>query len=94
MIFLPMAERELRAEARQRLTYCLRVVGAAATVSVFTVTMLDQRGKSLSQGLRAFSLFLAVLPMMTLPFLLGAWTGKAPRASPASRQKAQTRFSG
>jgi ABC-type transport system involved in multi-copper enzyme maturation permease subunit len=134
MKVLPVMERELRAEARQRFTYWLRVVGAAAMVVVFTLTLVDQRGgiaelgarlfgglnaaffatiwllvplltadcisrerregtlgllfltpltpraivvgKGLSQGLRALTVFLAVLPMMTLPFLLGGVTWK------------------
>ena len=46
----PVIQRELRAEARHAFTYWLRVLGAAALLTVFSVTMLDQRGSATQLG--------------------------------------------
>ncbi len=132
MNVLPVIVRELRAGARQRATYWLRVLGAAFVVLVFAVVMLDDQsnpatlgaklftrlhtaifiviwllvpgmtadclarekregtlgllfltpltpagivvGKSLVHLLKAMTLWLAAVPIMTLPLLLGGLT--------------------
>src|SRR5438309_1059993 len=51
----PVIQRELRAEARHAFTYWLRVLGAAALLTVFAVTMLDQRGSATQLGAKLFS---------------------------------------
>ena len=130
MTFLPIVERELRAEARHSFTYWLRVLGASVLFGVLLVTILDRPGaeegaalfsslntamfiaiwtlvplltadclsrerregtlgllfltpltssaivvgKSLTHCLRAVTMLLASLPVLSVPFLLGGVT--------------------
>ncbi len=85
MIRLPVIERELRAAARHSFTYSLRVLGVLAlrisrerregTLPLLFLTALRPRdivyAKGMANGLRAFTLCLAVIPILTIPFLVG-----------------------